>query len=188
MNGTANGFVHSRIIGGITGLLSGGPIGALSGFLEGGGGGGGEFTGSNRGGGYGGSSCPPGTEVDLRGQCVTVGLRGRVSRFVPGGSAGQLTEDFGTAVVGAFGMPAMVPAQVGVIQRRDGTTGPILRCPRKTVLGADNLCYMAPGRFRKWPRGTRPFLTGGDVKCLRRANTLRRSKGSKRLLRELGMG
>ena len=33
------GFIHNRLIGGVTGFLGGGPLGAVSGFLRGGGGG-----------------------------------------------------------------------------------------------------------------------------------------------------
>jgi len=105
----------------------------------------------------------------------------------PVGSGGP-----GEAVSGGFNMPAFVPDVVGTITRIDGSSGPILRCPRGTVLATDDLCYAKGTKglaaHRKWPMGTRPFLSGGDVKCLRRANTLRRSKGSRKLLRELGMG
>jgi len=189
-NGGPLPFVHGRIGAAIGGFFSGGPAGAIAGALTGGGGGSRASVGADRGAGLGGRSCPPGTSVDNSGRCATVGLRGELQRFLPRGETGFVGDVFGEAVMGAFGIPAVVPAQVGTIQRKDGSVGPILRCPNKTVLGADNLCYMkgSVGRFRKWPRGTRPFLTGGDVKCLRRANTLRRSKGSKRLLRELGMG
>lgn len=120
-------------------------------------------------------------------------ITGRCRTFVgqqpgrePGGVGG------GNAVVGGFNMPAMTPDVVGNISRTDGTTGPILRCPTGTVLATDNLCYAKGTKglaaHRKWKPGTKPFLGGGDVKCLRRANTLRSSKGNKKLLRELGMG
>jgi len=189
-------FVHKRIIGAVGGFFSGGPTGAVSGFLT-----------PTRGQpdpraqnlglptpmSVGRTGCSEGFRTDPRtGQCVRTGVVGAVQRVVPGGQTGTMADVFGEAVVGAFGMPALVPAQVGSIDRQDGTVGPILKCPPRMVLGVDNLCYTKGTRglaaFRKWKPGTRPFLTGGDVKVLRRANTLRSSKASKKLLKELGVG
>jgi hypothetical protein len=159
------------------------------------------FLGGNRaeglgvnGGGQGGArpGCPPGTTLNRSGQCQRAGAVAAVQAFVPGGQTGTIADDFGEAVIGAFGIPALVPKQVGTIERKDGSIGPILRCPTGAVLATDNLCYTKGTRGlaqnRKWRPGTRPFLTGGDVRCLRRANSLRSSKGSKKLLKELGMG
>jgi len=189
-------FVHKRLIGAVTGFIGGGPAGALAGFA----GGGGRsrqvpsvtFTGANRGQGLGiTAGCQPGFEF-RNGRCERTGFRGAFERFAPGGRTGTQADFAGEAVAGGFNMPAFVPEVVGNISRIDGSSGPILRCPRGTVLATDDLCYAKGTRglaaHRKWPRGTRPFLTGGDVKCLRRANTLRRSRGSKKLLKELGMG
>lgn len=86
--------------------------------------------------------------------------------------------DPGKAVVGAFGLPALVPAVVGQIMKRDGSTGPILRCRRTMVLGTDNLCYpkaVLPRRskFRKWRGQVRPAVSAGDVKAIRRAAAAR---------------
>lgn len=123
---------------------------------------------------------------------MRTGIGGALQRALPGGATGTAADIVGDAVLGSFGVPALVPAVVGSITKRDGSTGPILRCPPRMVLAVDNLCYMKGTRglaaFRKWRPGTKPFLTGGDVKCLRRANTLRKGKSSKKLLRELGMG
>jgi len=82
--------------------------------------------------------------------------------------------DPGRPVVGGFGLPAMVPQVVGSITKRDGTTGPILRCMRGMVLGIDSLCYpkaVMPRRskFRKWRGAARPAVSAGDVKAIRRA-------------------
>ena len=94
--------------------------------------------------------------------------------------------------MGSFNVPALVPAQRGTIERQDGTVGPILRCPRGMVLAIDNLCYAKGTKglaaFRKWPPGTRPFLTGGEVRILRRAETLRKGKGTRSTLKALGLG
>jgi len=102
------------------------------------------------------------------------------------------SDEGGDAVRGGFNMPAFTPDVVGEIEKKDGTMSAIRRCPKGTVLATDNLCY-AKGTaglaaHRKWKPGTKPFLSGGDVRCLRRANTLKHSKGSKAILRELGMG
>lgn len=183
-------FVHKRLIGAATGLLTGGPIAGVAGFFQGGGGR--EPLGSNRGDGFaprtgGGAGCGPFRERNpVTGQCGApfVGTQ-------PGADfrGGAIRTD---AVAGGFNMPAFVPEVVGNISRTDGSTGPILRCPRGTVLATDNLCYAKGTKglaaHRKWKKGPPPFLTGADRKCLLRANTLRSSKTSKRILKELGMG
>jgi len=81
--------------------------------------------------------------------------------------------DPGRATVGGFGLPAMVPDVVGSIQRRDGSTGPILRCMRGMVLGIDSLCYpkaVLPRRskFRKWRGDPRPVVSAGDLRAIRK--------------------
>lgn len=98
------------------------------------------------------------------------------NQFAPtnGGTAIVPQNGTGQAVVGAFGLPAMVPEQVGSIQRRDGSVGPILRCGSRMVLGTDNLCYpkaLLPRRskFRKWRQPPRPTISAADTKAIRRA-------------------
>jgi len=200
--GERRNFIHKRIIGAVGGFLTGGPAGAISGAV---------FTGSDRGAGLGGSdstarsrrrdaslrnfcatATPPLTPSDAArcrnaglqaGATPTPGIVGAVQRILPGGATG-FEASFGEAVMGPFGA-ALVPV---TFERT------VSRCLGGMVLagppGGPYLCYNKGTRgvaaFRKWPPGTKPFLTGGDVKCLRRANTLRRSKGSKRLLKELG--
>jgi len=42
-------------------------------------------------------------------------------------------------------------------------------CPRGSVLGKDGLCYNKrdiPNSQREWPRGRRPLLTGGEMRCI----------------------
>jgi len=73
----------------------------------------------------------------------------------------------GEAVAGAFGMPAMQPA---------AETRTHLSCPGGMVLGRDDLCYpravlRRDSRFRKWRPGTRPVLTGGEVKAIAKARS-----------------
>lgn len=69
------------------------------------------------------------------------------------------------AVVGAFGMPAMVPDEEMV---------PRFRCPRGMVLGTDNLCYPrgvlnSRNLNRKWRRPPKPTVSAADAKAIRRA-------------------
>ncbi len=200
-HGTDSGFVHKRLLGAVGGFLTGGPLGAIGGFASGGGSSPGPRT-LPRG-------CPTGLEM-IAGRCVRVattnlGLSGRgegfgaprsqvptpgfggfVERLLPGGASGFQP---GGAVMGQWGA-ALEPEVVGQVTRIDGSVGPLLRCIRGMFLGTDDLCYNKPlaNNKRKWPRPTPPFLSGGDVKCLRRSIRLRKSKSSKKLLRELGMG
>lgn len=73
--------------------------------------------------------------------------------------------DFGQAVVGAFGMPAMVPEEESRVQ---------LVCPRGMVLGTDNLCYpkgvlSSRNLHRKWRRPPRAPVTAADARHIRKA-------------------
>ena len=105
-----------------------------------------------------GRGCPTGFKL-VRGRCVRRGVGGTLQRLIPGGETGVLSDEFGNAVMGGFGVAALEPAMVGNITRRDGTQGVILRCPRGTILAIDNLCYnksVLPVKFRKWrpaPKG-----------------------------------
>ena len=177
--GDARGFVHRRLIGAVTGgiggLLSGGnPItGAIGGFARGGGSaspqrntpfgdavGGRIFT------GFAPSvTCGPGFRK-VGGKCVPVtpsrttptpGVVAAGQRFLPGGATGFA--EFGEAVMGQYGAalePGIRETSVSV-------------CPRGTVLGTDGLCYNRrdiKNSERMWPRGRRPLLTGGDMRCI----------------------
>lgn len=139
---------------------------AACGFIPSGGGGGG---------GMGMvPSCAPGYVLNSAGQCVVAGVGGMMERMLPGGSTGTMLP--GQAQMGAFGIPAETPAQVGTILRNDGSTGPVFRCRGNLVLGKDNLCYARgsiPRSARKHPPGRKPLLTGGDLKCLTKAQGLR---------------
>jgi len=92
--------------------------------------------------------CSPGTIRDRSGQCVSP-----ASPF----GAGRLQ---GQAFVGRFG-PAMAPRE---------EIRSIAVCEKGMVLGKDSLCYdHLPNRDRKYPRGRRPLLTGGDMRAISRA-------------------
>ena len=117
-------------------------------------------------------TCPEGFKVDSKGMCVRAGLPGTIQRILPGGKSGTLGDVSGNAVVGAFGVPGLVPEQVGVING-----GPILKCPAGMVLGKDDICYVRsvlPRQFRKWPRAARPPITAGDAKAIRKAESAKR--------------
>lgn len=191
-------FVHKRFLGAIGGILSGGGIaGAISGFAGDGGGGrpalgsvGGSgfgFTGRRniRGGGDDRGCIVPGMKRDAQGNCSFF-LGDQPGRDFRGGEAG------GEAVVGGFNMPAFVPSVVGNITRRDGSTGPILRCPSGTVLATDNLCYSKGikglAAHRKWKPARAPFLPRRDLVCLDRVVALKANKTLKGRLRSLGLG
>jgi len=52
------------------------------------------------------------------------------------------------------------------------------RCPKRYVLGIDNLCYFGLPRnskWRKWRPGRRPLFTGGDLNAIRTAGKLAES-------------
>jgi len=123
----------------------------------------------------GGTPCPPGTVRDPMGAgfCVSGASpfgRGRGAEF-----------DFGTAELGRFGA-GLNPAVITTATRK---------CPRGAVLGLDGLCYnksSLKNSDRMWPMGTRPLLTGGEMRCIRiassAANKLRRKE---KQLRSMGM-
>lgn len=188
-------FVHKRLIGAVGGFLSGGPAGAIAGFAGGGGGAPSQhrpaFTGLNPGMGLGfapGGPCPRGHTRTASGACRrTVGAA--VGDFFTPGT--PFSDQPGEAVTGGFNMPAFVPSVVGNITRIDGSSGPILRCPRGTVLATDNLCYakgtkgLAPNR--KWKPGRRPFLPSQDLRALDRVAALKGNKVLKGRIRALGL-
>lgn len=116
------------------------------------------------------ADCPPGFRADPNtGLCEAEGVRAGIERLLPFGETGMLPgrNGFGEATVGAFGIPAIVPAQVSTAA---------LRCPPGSVLGKDNLCYQ-PGsitkKFRKWPPGVRPKISAREWRTLSTANTVR---------------
>lgn len=196
--GDQRGFIHKRIFGGIKGAIGGifgGPGGIIGGAVGG-------FAGGGRTSPVAtvpqAAVCPPGFVFDPRSQsCVeiaprrvvgTPGFRGAAERFFPGGGTGLELEpavtppqQFGEAVMGRFGA-ALEPMQ------RDTSTRV---CPRGTVLAVDGLCYNSKeirNSDRMWPRGRRPLLTGGDMRCIavaaRAGRTLERT--TKRL-QKLGL-
>lgn len=79
---------------------------------------------------------------------------------------------FGEAEMGQFGA-GLQPSTFTTTTRA---------CPRGAVLAVDGLCYNKRdlrNADRMWPRGTRPLLTGGEMRCIRIA-----SGASKKLQRK----
>jgi len=147
------------------------------------------------------TGCPPGFFLQ-NGQCTqrvvkTPGFRGGIERLLPGGRTGfqvsggaptaqavtapPVTGDFGDAVMGQFGA-ALQPA----IRMTD-----VRVCPRGTVLGMDGLCYNRRdirNSERFWPRGRRPLLTGGEMRCITvAASAAKKLKTKTKQLETLGL-
>jgi len=165
-----------------TGFLSGGPIGAIGATA-------GLFAPGMKPSAPAG--CPPGFRRNPgSGVCEQTGFVGATQRFFPGGQTGTVSDVGGEAVMGAFGLPARVPRQVGSITRNDGTVGPVLRCIAGMVLGKDNLCYpsqvLSPrSRFRKHKRPRKPPVTARDNAAIKRAAGAK--ERVKNLAKEVGL-
>ncbi len=117
--------------------------------------------------------CPEGFTLN-NGQCETAGLGGFGERLAPGGKSGTLADVAGGSTIGAWGLAARFPAQVGTITRDDGTVGAILRCPKGHRLGSDDLCYVkgTKGVVWKHKKAATALLTAKDGKILARAASL----------------
>jgi len=199
-------FVHKRILGAVGGFVSGGPTGAVSGFLTGGGGGGG--------GAPAPSSRSPfqirrnvrnARHCDSMGRLTAAGVAagaicddtltldpstlngcpegtvttesGCVSPVSPRGQR----EGLSTAVLGQYGA-GVLPTRFDVMT---------FDCPRGMVLGTDEICYNRKdisNKERKWPRGTRPLGTAGEMAALRKAAAFgRRMEGAVKRMQKIGV-
>jgi len=195
--GDVRNFVHKRLIGAVTGgigsLFGGGNpfTGAISGFVRGGRGApvsqqviprttifpGSGFAPQQR--------CGPGFFTNRQGECEALvtspgtGFLDPIRQFLPGGRTGRV--EFGAAVMGQFGA-ALEPGA------RESTT---LVCPPGTVLGIDRLCYNKgdlKNKERAWPRGRKPLLTGGEMRCISiAAGAAKRLERKTKQLQSLGM-
>lgn len=132
----------------------------------------------------GSGGCPPGFQWDGR-DCKplrtrkTPGLKGFTERAIPFGETGF--QEFGEATMGRFGA-GMEPG----IRSMDTRV-----CPRGAVLGQDGLCYNRRdlrNSERFWPRGRRPLLTGGDMRCISVASAAaKKLQRKQKQLEDLGM-
>ena len=183
--GDRRNFIHKRIIGAVGGFLGSGPIGAVAGFLGGADGRSAVpettvFPGSR-----GFARCATGFFMNTQGQCVPLvqekksGIREFFRRSIPGGETGRT--EFGAAVMGQFGA-ALEPGF------RESSTAV---CPPGTVLGIDRLCYNKgdlKNKERAWPRGRKPLLTGGEMRCISiAAGAAKRLERKQKQLQKLGM-
>jgi len=186
--GDERGFIHQKIFGGLKGVvggfISGGPLGALKGGL------GGFFGGGSRAVPQA-SQCPPGFFASASG-CVPVATPDfRLTGPLSGRPLVAGVQEPDPRVVNGrrgsqrlpFGRPeSRVPGVTGeaVLGQFGAGTEPevfdtmVRRCPRKSVLGADGICYNR-GDLRNsdrwWPRGRRPLLTGGDMRAISTASS-----------------
>lgn len=107
-------------------------------------------------GGSGSGGCPGLTQVRVGERCVDL------TALPPGGRPATYAAQ-GTAVPGAFGLPAFQPMAE---ERR------MLKCPRGTVLGMDDLCYPKQvlsrrSQWRKWKGAPRPPISNAHVRAIR---------------------
>ncbi|HIA04392.1 MAG TPA: hypothetical protein EYN66_21285 [Myxococcales bacterium] len=115
--------------------------------------------------------CPPGYKLE-NGVCKKLGVIGAIQQIIPGGQTGTVAPgaQIGQAVMGQYG-PALVPTELA---------STISKCITGMVLGKDGLCYNKrdiTNKERLWPRGTRPLLSGGDRKTLRKARSIENQLG-----------
>lgn len=131
---------------------------AAAALLRPGGGGNGNGNGGGGGSSLVAQTCPPGYSGTFP-DCRTTGM----GRFLPGDIG--VPDTAWSPVNGRYGT-GVVP--VAVARER-------LECPTGYILGKDEICY---DRLRKGDRkhnpGTKPFLTGGEVAAIRKANRLKK--------------
>jgi len=134
-------------------------------------------------------NCPGGL-VRIGNQCVdiTAALPGGRPFLQPVGGTGVMpgvprapatrrpagVDQFGAAVIGAFGQPAIEPA---VFTDTSTMTGQRLKCPRGMALGRDDLCYSRQvlskrSKFRKWRGAPSAPVSAFDLKVARKAESV----------------
>jgi len=112
-------------------------------------------------------------------QVAAPGPIAAVQRFLPGGFTGMVDAPGfgggGNAVMGRYG--AALAPQLLATTRSDCTFNGTVR---GMILGDDGLCYnrgQLTNRERKWPKGTKPLLTGGEMRAIRTAGVAARRFG-----------
>ncbi len=213
--GDGRGVVHKRIFGGIKGFLKGGPIGAVGGFLtptarpalppdpfiaarlaarQA------QTTGAFDEAGFRAQFFGRTAAPAVPGRCpegfIRIGPVCARSPFVPAGppaaangflapqtvfTNGQAPGPVGDAVMGRFGA-GFQPEMFSSTTRR---------CGRGAVLGLDGICYNRRdlrNSERFWPRGRRPLLTGGEMRCINVASSAaKKLQRKQKQLQELGL-
>lgn len=129
------------------------------------------------------TDCGTGFVLDGQGRCVPIT---QTNGGGNGGMNGDLTPDTftpaeaGNLVRGRFGI-GQAPRVAGRLNNKRGQPYQVLRCPKGMILGKDNVCYESlRNHERKWPKGRKPLLTGGEMnaitKAARAASRLQRTK------------
>ncbi len=206
--GDERGFVHKRLFGAVKGFVSGGPLGAVGGFLS--------RTRPpvptvvpQRQGGLAGVvgrgrqlvvradvvprsliptsavGCPAGF-VSILGRCIPTSPISAISDPTAIGAAQAQDFDGRAAFVGD---PVM--GRYGAGFEPDVFSTTTRRCGRGAVLGLDGICYNRRdlrNSERFWPRGRRPLLTGGEMRCISVASSAAKKLQKKqKQLTELGL-
>ncbi len=136
------------------------------------------------------AGCPAGFVVIL-GKCVPTSLPSFVSDPLATLTSPQVpvaaangrgaVQDMGQARMGRFGA-GFEPEVLSSTTRR---------CGRGAVLAVDGLCYNRRdirNSERWWPRGRRPLLTGGDMRCISVASSAaKKLQRKQKQLQELGL-
>ena len=183
----SRGFVHRRIGGAIGGLLTGGPVAALGGFLGGGSPviptGSTDFTPSrslaSTGAGNGGRPPCPGvwSVRGPNGQCIDL------KALPPGGDPALTTRD-----PRANGMPFDAVTHHPHEPFLDAVT--VRRCPKAHVLSWQGLCVSKKeikNSDRMYPKPPRPLGTRSELKAVRVASSFgKRLKMNEKRLAKLG--
>lgn len=119
---------------------------------------------------------PPGFMVGNKCVDLTKALPGGAPLISPaGGTAVATTGQFGAAVIGAFGLPALEPMTFVDESTRDGVRR---RCPTGMRLGKDNLCYpkgvlQKNSRFRKWRGVAKAKVSAADFREAKQAERVK---------------
>lgn len=115
------------------------------------------------------TDCGTGFVLDGQGRCVPI------TTSNGGGMNGDLTPDTftpaeaGNLVRGRYGI-GQAPRVAGRLNNRSGQPYQVLRCPPGMLLGKDNVCYESlRNHERKWPKGRKPLLTGGEMNAITKA-------------------
>jgi len=179
-------FVHKRLLRGVTGLVTGGPLAGITSFIA-------PDTPQPR-------RVQVGTEVKFRTAPFAPKAAGCPPLMKPHPVTGKCEFFFGTqpgpddrplrtgpglpigdVVMGQFGAGEMPGSEI--IDRAV--------CRRGMVLGSDSVCYnrsQIRNADRMWPRGRRPLLTGGDMRAISTAARAgKRLEGATKRLQKIGL-
>jgi len=183
-------FVHKRIIGGFGGFLTGGPAGAIAGFVEGG---------KKRKGGQPAAGGPVARRADFPDQASFLDARRRGVQC-PSGQVRMAGLCVDTSLAG--GGPSALSVQAGgvgepVMGQFGAALQPMVEdrmvrsCLPGMVLGKDGLCYNKrdiSNKQRAHPRGTKPLGTPGEMAALRKAAAFgRRMETTVKRMQKIGV-